>query len=181
MIRGDSSALGPHTRAIVVMGVSGCGKTSVGQALAQALGWRFVDADDHHPPENVRKMATGQALDDTDRAPWLERLNALLRHAQARGERVVLACSALRERYREVLRDRIDGVAFVHLSGSPELIRERLQARRHAYMPPTLLTSQFAALEAPQDALVVDVAAPIEAIVPAVAALLKRPGPAAVR
>lgn len=159
-------------RAVVVMGVSGCGKTSVGRALAQRLGARFVDGDDFHPPANVEKMRTGVPLDDTDRAPWLARLNAVLRHAIARDEPVVLACSALRQRYRDALADRLPGVRFVHLSGSPELIAARLAQRRHRYMPASLLASQFAALEPPSDAVVVDVGDGVEAIAEAAARAL---------
>jgi gluconokinase len=159
-------------RAVVVMGVSGCGKTSVGRALAQRLGARFVDGDDFHPPANVEKMRAGVPLDDVDRAPWLARLNAVLRHATARDEPVVLACSALRQRYRDALADRLPGVRFVHLSGSPELIAARLAQRRHRYMPASLLASQFAALEPPSDAVVVDVGGGVEAIAEAAARAL---------
>ncbi|MCL4747309.1 MAG: gluconokinase [Burkholderiaceae bacterium] len=143
-----------RTRAgpIVLMGVSGCGKTSVGRALARRLGRRFLDADDFHPPGNVAKMRAALALDDDDRRPWLERLNALLRHAQAKDEAVVMACSALRRRYRDVLRSRVRGLLLVHLAGEKSLIAARLAARSHRYMPATLLDSQFAALEAPDDA-----------------------------
>jgi gluconokinase len=162
---------GPAERgidAIVVMGVSGCGKTSVGRALAERLGWRFADGDDFHPPANVEKMRAGIPLDDDDRRPWLERLNALLREAAGSGEPLVLACSALRERYRELLADRMPGLRFVHLTGSPELIGQRLASRRHRYMPASLLASQFAALEAPQGALTLDVAPPVDALVAAI-------------
>jgi gluconokinase len=159
--------------AVVVMGVSGCGKTSVGELLARRLGARFVDADDHHPPANVEKMRRGEPLDDADRAPWLARLNALLRHAVARGDPVVLACSALRRRYRDALSDRLPGLRFVHLSGSYALIADRLAQRRHAYMPPTLLRSQFDALEPPQDAIVIGIDAPVDAIADAAVRALR--------
>jgi gluconokinase len=159
--------------AVVVMGVSGCGKTSVGEALARRLGARFVDADDHHPPANVEKMRRGEPLDDTDRAPWLARLNAVLRHAVARGDPVVLACSALRRRYRDALADRLPGLRFVHLSGSYALIAERLARRSHAYMPPTLLRSQFEALEPPEDAVVIGIDAPVDTIADAAARTLR--------
>jgi gluconokinase len=160
-------------RAIVVMGVSGCGKSVVGEALARRLGARFVDADHHHPPANVEKMRSGIPLDDDDRAPWLERLNAVLRHAVARDEPVVLACSALRQRYRDALADRLPGLRFVHLSGPYALIAERLAARRHEYMPPTLLRSQFDALEPPADAVTIDIDAPVDAIADAAARALR--------
>ena len=161
--------------AVVVMGVSGCGKSSVGQALAPRLQARFVDADDFHPPANVAKMRAGVPLDDADRAPWLARLNAVLRHAVARREPVVLACSALRQRHRDALADRLPSVRFVHLSGRFETIAARLEARRHRYMPASLLRSQFDTLEPPADAITVDLedGAGVEAIAHAVARSLR--------
>ena len=164
---------GGDALAVVVMGVQGCGKTSVGQALAARLGARFVDADDFHPPANVEKMRAGTPLDDADRAPWLARLNAVLRHSVAKGEPVVLACSALKARYRATLAERLPALRVVHLSGSYELIAERLARRNHRYMPPGLLRSQFDALEAPVDAVTVDVDAPLEAIVETAARALR--------
>jgi gluconokinase len=134
------------------MGVSGCGKSTVGALLAQRLGAEFLDGDEFHPPENVAKMAAGVPLNDADREPWLERLNAELR----RRDNVVLACSALRESYRRILSQDID-CRIVHLRGPIELIRSRLAARRHRYMPATLLESQFAALEPPARAIDVDI------------------------
>ncbi len=148
--------------AVVVMGVSGCGKTAVGSRLAQRLGARFIDADDLHPPANVEKMRAGVPLDDTDRAPWLALLNARLREAVAAGEPVVLACSALKQRYRDSLGAGLPALRFVHLAGSRDLIAARLAARQHRYMPASLLDSQFAALEPPGDAIVIDVAMPVE-------------------
>ncbi len=154
-------------RAIVVMGVSGCGKTSVGRALAGRLGARFVDADDFHPPANVEKMRAGVPLDDADRAPWLARLNAVMRHALARGDSVVLACSALRQRYRDALAERLPGLRVVHLSGAYALIAARVAERSHRYMPASLLASQFDALEPPRDAVVVDVGPALDEVVDA--------------
>lgn len=164
------TAAGP--RAIVVMGVSGCGKTTVGQALAQTLGWQFIDGDDHHPPANVAKMRAGIPLDDDDRAPWLDRLNAVIRQAHEQDRSVVLACSALRQRYRDRLAHSVPSLAFVFLSGSEALIAERLAARRHRYMPPTLLRSQFDALEPPLAAITVDIGAPVDALVAQIVARL---------
>jgi gluconokinase len=135
---------------VVVMGVSGCGKTTIGRALAERLGRRFLDADDFHPPANIAKMRSGVPLGDDDRRPWLERLNALLRHGAAKGEPVVLACSALKRRYRDLLRRRVEGIVFVHLAADKALIATRLAARDHAYMPGSLLDSQFATLEVPE-------------------------------
>ncbi|MBU9698633.1 gluconokinase [Rhodobacteraceae bacterium HSP-20] len=133
-------------RRIVIMGVSGCGKTSVGQALAARLGAAFVDADDLHPPANVEKMRAGVPLTDADRAPWLDRVAARL---QADAP-VVVACSALRRAYRDRLRAGAGGpVTFIHLSGDRTLIAARMAARKGHYMPPALLDSQFATLEPP--------------------------------
>lgn len=149
------------------MGVTGCGKSTVGALLARALGAEFLDADDFHPPANVAKMSAGVPLDDEDRAPWLARLNAELR---ARPH-VVLACSALKSAYRSALGAGLD-CRFVHLRGSPELIRARLAERRHRYMPASLLDSQFAALEPPAGAIEVDVAPPAGECVAAILAQL---------
>ena len=140
---------------VVVMGVSGCGKSTIGALLAQRLGAEFLDADEYHPPENVARMASGVPLTDADRRPWLERLNAELRKRQ----HAVLACSALKESYRGALAQGID-CRFVHLRGSIELIRSRMTQRRHRYMPASLLESQFAALEPPARAIEVDIAQP---------------------
>ncbi len=136
---------------VLVMGVSGAGKTAIGERLAQRLGLRFIDADDHHPAANVAKMASGIALDDADRRPWLEQLNGLLK-AEANA---VIACSALKQRYRDVLLGDVDA-RTVFLKGDASLIRKRLEARRHRYMPASLLDSQFAALETPIGAIEVD-------------------------
>jgi gluconokinase len=141
---------------VVVMGVSGCGKTTVGRALAAALGWPFFDGDDFHPEANVARMAAGIALTDDDRWPWLDRMAAEMRAVQAGGGNAVLACSALRQAYRDRLAAAGD-VRFVHLVGDADTIGARLAARQHRYMPPTLLASQFATLEAPPDAITVDV------------------------
>lgn len=149
------------------MGVSGCGKSTVGALLAHKLGVEFLDADEFHPAQNVAKMAAGVPLTDEDRRPWLERLNAELR----KREDVVLACSALRQTYRDVLAEGAD-CRFVHLRGSIELIRSRLAERRHRYMPASLLESQFAALEPPDGAIVVDVAPPAADCVAAILAQL---------
>jgi gluconokinase len=144
---------------IVLMGVSGSGKTTVGRILSDRLGWRFVDADDFHPASNVQKMRSGTPLTDEDRWPWLDRLNTLLRVEQSNGRDVIIGCSALKARYRQRLSAGLADVRWVHLKGSFELIESRLKARRGHYMPPTLLASQFAALEEPEEALVLDIGA----------------------
>jgi gluconokinase len=144
---------------VVVMGVTGVGKTTIGRLVAQDLGWGFLDADDYHPPANVAKMRSGVPLTDADREPWLAALRAEIDARLARSESAVLACSALKRSYRDRLHAS-EAVRFVHLRGDATLIRERLLARSGHYMDPGLLASQFAALEAPQGALVIDVAAP---------------------
>jgi len=155
---------------VVVMGVTGAGKTTVGRLLARALACEFLDADDYHPAANVAKMRAGEPLTDADRAPWLARLNEVL---QARaGSGVVLACSALKAGYRERLLAGIPGARLVYLRGAKALIASRLAARRGHYMDPALLASQFAALEEPRDAIVADVDGPPEAIAAAILARL---------
>lgn len=145
--------------AVVLMGVTGSGKTTVGQLLAAQLGWPFLDGDDFHPEANVAKMAAGTPLTDADRWPWLRRLAAEIGDRVERGQSCLLGCSALKQAYREVLRGgRGDRVRFVHLDGPEGLIAGRLQARVHRYMPATLLRSQFEALEPAADAVRVDIA-----------------------
>jgi gluconokinase len=142
----------------LVMGVAGVGKTTIGEPLARALGWRFLDADDYHPPENVAKMKAGIPLQDADRWPWLGRLNRELKDL----DNAVLACSALKESYRERLAQGIPDFTVVYLHGSAALIRARLESRQHRYMPAGLLDSQLATLEPPARAIAIDVAAPLE-------------------
>lgn len=160
---------------VVVMGVTGAGKTTVGRPLAESVGAEFIDADDYHPAGNVAKMRAGTPLTDADRAPWLERLNAVLREHDAGGRSVVLACSALKAAYREALLEALPAARLVHLRGAKDLIAARLAARRGHYMDPALLQSQFAVLEAPAEAIVVDVDGTPEAIV---AAIVRALGPA---
>jgi gluconokinase len=150
---------------VVMMGVSGSGKTRIGRLLAESLGWTFVDADDLHPPENIARMTAGTALDDSDREPWLQAIRAELLRLQAEGEDVVLACSALRAAFRRRLTEELRDVRFVHLSGSRELILDRLNSRRGHFMPAELLGSQFEALEIPSDSITVDAGLHPEAIV----------------
>ena len=152
---------------IVVMGVSGCGKTAVGQALAHGLACPFYDGDDFHPVANVRKMAQGIPLTDADRRPWLDSLHHLLAEHTARGETAVLACSALKKSYRDHLRLGNEPILFVHLVGDFDLIWQRLQARSGHYMKAAMLQSQFAALESPDptEALTVAITQPVAKIV----------------
>ncbi|HLU95663.1 MAG TPA: gluconokinase [Thermobifida alba] len=152
----------------VFMGVSGSGKTTVARGVSRRLGIAFADADDFHPEANVAKMANGVPLTDADRLPWLRSLAAWIGEHEERGESSVLACSALRRSYRDILRGGAPGVFFVHLHGPAELIGERLRRRRDHFMPPGLLDSQFAALEplGPDEAgVVLDVAAAPEELV----------------
>jgi gluconokinase len=152
-------------RFFIVMGVSGCGKSSVGKALAKQLGWDFYDADDFHPPENVTKMASGTPLTDSDRTPWLATLHDLISSSLETGRPGVLACSALKERYRKRLMDGNDGVQLVYLKGSYDLIWSRMKKRTDHYMKPHMLKSQFDALEEPTNALDMDISMSVDEIV----------------
>jgi len=166
---------------VVVMGVCGCGKTTVGRALADRLGWSFFDADDFHPQANVAKMAAGVALSDEDRGPWLDRLAAEMRAVARTGQHAVLACSALKESYRRRIARGIESadgeegfdVRIVYLKGDAGTIEPRLAMRSGHYMPPSLLASQFAALEEPVDAVVIDIRQTTEAQAAQIAAKLR--------
>jgi gluconokinase len=150
-----------RTHFIIVMGVSGSGKTSVGRSLAEHLGWDFYDADDFHPPANIAKMTDGIPLNDSDRAPWLDALNELISSCLKRNRSGALACSALKERYRARLLEGNDGVLIVYLKGSYDLIWSRMENRTAHYMKPHMLKSQFDTLEEPADALTVDISLPL--------------------
>ena len=149
---------------ILLMGVTGSGKTTVGRALAESLRWQFIDADDFHPPSNVAKMRAGIPLDDADRAPWLAALRTHIVGWLSSEANVVLACSALKQAYRDEVVVSPD-VRLVYLRGSSQLITARLRERHGHYMDPNLLSSQFATLEEPRDALVVDVDTSVDEIV----------------
>lgn len=147
------------------MGVSGSGKTTIGRALADDLDWRFVEGDDFHPPENVEKMAAGVPLDDQDRRPWLQALRVRVDEACGRNENLILACSALKDAYRDFLEQNDpECVHFVFLQGSEELIQQRLEQRHGHFMNPKLLRSQFESLEPPDDAIEIDISPPLEVI-----------------
>lgn len=150
---------------VVLMGVSGSGKTTIGQLLAQDLGWPFYDADDFHPPANVEKMRRGIALTDADRDPWLTALRGLIADHLRDGRSAIVACSALKQAYRDRLRLDKDRVRFVYLKGDFALLHRRLDARQSHYAKANLLPSQFETLEEPQDALTVEVGQRPEAVV----------------
>jgi gluconokinase len=144
---------------ILLMGVAGSGKTTIGRHLAADLGWRFYDADDFHPPANVAKMAAGTPLTDADRAPWLQALRTRIETSLASGESAIVTCSALKNAYRAILNPRPDEpVRFVYLRGSPELLAARLAGRTNHFMKPGMLASQLNALEEPANALIADIA-----------------------
>jgi gluconokinase len=162
--------VGGDRQHIVVMGVSGCGKTTTGEALAARLGWPFDEGDRHHLPESVRKMAAHVPLEDADRWPWLRTLAGLIGGHEAAGRSSVLSCSALKRRYRDLLRTGAPRVRFLHLHGSRAVLQARLDGRKGHFFPPDLLASQFAALEPlgpDEDGIVVDVALDTEAQVEA--------------
>jgi gluconokinase len=159
---------------IVVMGVAGAGKTTVGRALSDALCWTFYDADDFHPPANIEKMHSGQPLTDDDRRPWLATLNSLVADVVRRDTHAVLACSALKEWYRAaILPPGVEpaAVRYVYLDVAADVLRERLRDRAH-FFPPELLDSQLSTLEKPEDAVWVDGARPVVEIIAAVRAAL---------
>ncbi|MBA8989024.1 carbohydrate kinase (thermoresistant glucokinase family) [Curtobacterium pusillum] len=163
-------------RVIYVMGVAGCGKSSVGVRLAQAFDADFLDADTVHPAANIEKMSRGEALTDEDRWPWLQSLATMAREAP---RAIVIGCSALRRSYRDVLREGNPGAQFVHLTGSRELLAERLAARSGHFMPASLLGSQLQTLEpleADEAGVTLDVAASIDTLVADAAAHLRAPG-----
>ncbi|NIA24471.1 MAG: AAA family ATPase [Gammaproteobacteria bacterium] len=151
------------------MGVAGSGKTTIGRAVAAVLGWTFYDGDDHHPPGNVAKMASGVPLTDEDRAPWLASLHDLISDSLRRGEPVVVACSALKAAYRDQLLEGTDAMV-VYLRGDRHLIRHRMENRHGHYMDPGMLDSQLDALEEPDKAVVFDVAGSVDTIVDTVIA-----------
>jgi gluconokinase len=164
----------PTPRAVVVMGVAGSGKTTVGRVLASQLSWRFQDADDLHSPENVARMRQGLPLDDASREPWLARVRAVIDEARKNRQGLVVACSALKERYRVVLSNGIPDLRFVFLDADRELLRKRLTSRQSHFAGAVLLDSQLEALERPAEALRLDASRPLDELVRAVIADLSR-------
>lgn len=158
---------------IILMGVSGSGKTTIGQLLAQRLGWTFYDGDDFHPPANVEKMRQGIPLTDADRDSWLTSLAQLIDSLLQNDRSAVLACSALKQNYRTRLQRRAEDVRFVYLKGDYDLIRQRLTNRHGHFMPADLLASQFATLEEPQGVLTIDTSQSPEVIVTAITISLR--------
>ena len=150
------------------MGAAGSGKTVVGRALAAELGWPFADADDFHSAANVEKMRRGIGLTDADREPWLAAMHQAIARAAERREHLALACSALKERYRQTLRGDVRGVRFVHLEADEATLARRLRDRQHHFAGPSLLASQLRDLEPPCHALTVDATQPIDRIVAAI-------------
>lgn len=147
---------------VVLMGVTGSGKTTVGERLAAELGWTFADADDFHPASNKAKMHAGIPLTDDDRWPWLEALRRAIEQSLASHRSIAIACSALKGSYREVLAGGLEDVHFVLLDGDPEVLRSRLAHRAHEFMNPALLQSQIETLERPEDAIVIDIEWPVD-------------------
>ncbi len=147
------------------MGVSGTGKSTIGKLLSDRTGWTFYDADDFHPLANIEKMNRGIPLTDSDRLPWLEELNQLITNTLNSNHHGILACSALKSQYRQILRNNLSDVVFIYLRGSYDCIHSRIQQRTGHFMNSNLLQSQFDTLEEPQDALIIDVSLAPEAVV----------------
>lgn len=153
---------------VVLMGVSGSGKTTIGELLASSLGWLFYEGDAFHPESNIEKMGHGLPLDDQDRKPWLDKLKELISNLTLKGEPAILACSALKRSYRDHLRNDNQAVVFVYLKGQRDLIQNRLERRQPHFMKADMVGSQFQVLEEPKRALIVDIAQKPEMIVAAI-------------
>jgi carbohydrate kinase (thermoresistant glucokinase family) len=153
----NNSNSGTTAITLILMGVTGSGKSTIGKILADTLSWPFYDGDDFHPPQNKAKMSTGTPLTDSDRSPWLRTLNELLLRNQSRERSCILACSALKKSYRDILAKDISAIRFVHLDGPFACIQERLEARTGHFMNPVLLNSQLETLERTPDVLCVSI------------------------
>jgi carbohydrate kinase (thermoresistant glucokinase family) len=151
--------------AIIVIGVAGSGKSTVGRALADALDWSFIEGDDYHPQSNADKLASGSPLTGEDRYPWLKELRQLIVTRLSEGHSLVLSCSAPKKSYRQILRGEDSNIRLVFLRGEYELIESRMRSRPHPYMRPEMLPSQFEALEEPTDAIIVDISRSVPSIV----------------
>jgi gluconokinase len=158
---------------VVVTGAAGAGKSTVGRALADSLGWAFYDADDLHSPENIARMGRGEGLSDELRWPWLSKVRHLITTAIDAGEDAVVACSALKEAYRRYLADGLPPVVFVFLAADDGLLRSRLAQRAGHFAGPALLDSQLATMEPPRDAVTVDAALPVDTLVERIRATLR--------
>lgn len=154
-----------HSRIVLVMGVSGSGKTTIGRMLADQLHWAYFEADDFHSAANKTKMKHGIPLDDVDRAPWLAAIRQRIDECVAHQQSAVFTCSALKESYRHILMDRVPSISLIYLAGNPATLLARLRGRAGHYMKADMLQSQLAALEVPHDALTLDIMQPPEAIV----------------
>jgi gluconokinase len=156
---------------IVIMGVTASGKTTIGTRASKRFGWPFYDADEFHPPANIAKMSRGEPLTDADREPWLQALHDKMAEEERAGRSAIFACSALKSRYRDVLRQGLSAVRFVFLKGDPDVLQARLDHRKGHFMPRTMLPSQMAALEEPEpgEALELDAAKPPNELVDAIA------------
>ena len=164
-------------KSIILMGVSGSGKSTIGAAVAREIKAKFIDGDDLHPRTNIQKMASGQPLNDDDRVPWLQRLNDAAYSLNHKSETGIIVCSALKRHYRNLLRQDNENMVFIYLKGGFDVILARLQARSGHFMPTDLLKSQFDALEEPgtdeQDVICVDIDTDIESVVSRCVAVLK--------
>jgi len=179
-MQNEAGAAARAVQVLVVMGVSGSGKSTVGALIAERLGWIFVDGDSFHTPEHVAKMHAGHALDDEDRAPWLARIAVWIQHRLEAGESGVVVCSALRRAYRDVLTRGSRRVRIVYLDGDRALVSRRLAERHGHFMSPRLLDSQFATLEIPgpgENPVIVGIDAPPEAVADRVVAQLAAESP----
>jgi gluconokinase len=164
-----------ETRFIIIMGVTGSGKTTIGQALADILGWDFFDADDYHTCENIAKMANGIPLTDEDRLPWLATLQAKISNCLENNHPGVLACSSLKKDYRQILLSNHPEILLIYLKGGYKLILSRLSTRTGHYMQSAMLRSQFDILEEPENALVVDINSPVDKIIEDISLQIKKP------
>ncbi len=152
----------------LIMGVSGSGKTTVGQAFSQTVGYAFYDADNFHPPENIAKMSQGIPLNDSDRLPWLLAIKGVINKHQQLQKNAVITCSALKQSYRDLLQEDTTGIIWIYLKGTYETILKRIQQRSNHFMKETMLLSQFQALEEPENAMIIDINSPVEEIVEAI-------------